>query len=69
MEIAKKIKMALAYLGITEAELARRLGASPQSFNQRMRTGKWSDDDLRKIGEALGAEIILEIQFPDGTTI
>lgn len=69
MNISKKIKMALAYLGISEAELARRVGKSPQSFSQRMKTGKWSDDDLKDISAALGCEIVVEFRFPDGTTI
>ena len=34
--VSKKIKMALAYEGMSEAELARRLGFSPAAFNQRM---------------------------------
>ena len=69
MDTSKKIKLALAYLGISEAELARRVGATPQAFNQRMNTGKWSDDDLNKIAGALGCEIAVEFRFPDGTTL
>ena len=69
MNISKKIKMALAYLGISEAELARRVGKSPQAFSQRMKTGKWSDDDLKDISTALGCEIVVEFRFPDGTSI
>ena len=42
MTISQKIKMALAYKGMSEAELARAVGSSPQAFNQRMKTGKFS---------------------------
>ncbi len=69
MNTSKKIKMALTFAEITEAELARRIGTSPQAFNQRMKTGKWSDADLDKIAEALGCEVVVEFRFPDGTTI
>lgn len=69
MNTSKKIKMALAYLGISEAELARRIGKSPQAFSQRMKTGKWSEDDLKDIADALGCEIFVELRFPDGTII
>lgn len=69
MNTSKKIKMALAYLGISEAELARRIGKSPQAFSQRMKTGKWSEDDLKDIADALGCEIVVELRFPDGTII
>ena len=41
MTISQKIKMALAYKGMSEAELARSVGSSPQAFNQRMKTGNF----------------------------
>ena len=69
MNISKKIKMALAFLEISEAELARRINTSPQAFSQRMKTGKWSDKDLKDISTALGCEIVVEFRFPNGTTI
>lgn len=69
MTITKKLKMAIAYAGISEAELARRIGTTPAAFNQRMKTGKFSDEDLDKIGKALGAAITMTIEFSDGTKI
>ena len=55
MTISKKIKMALAYKGMSEAELARAVGSSPSAFNQRMKTGKFSSEEMEKIADALGA--------------
>ena len=55
MTISQKIKMALAYKGMSEAELARAVGSSPSAFNQRMKTGKFSSEDMEKIADALGA--------------
>lgn len=69
MDITTKIKLAETYAKISEAELARRLGTTSQAFGQRMRTGKWSDDDLNRIAAALGCEIVVEFRFPDGTVI
>ena len=40
-----------------------------QAFGQRMKTGKWSDDDLNRIAAALGCEIVVEFRFPDGMII
>ena len=37
MTISQKIKMALAYKSMSEAELARSIGTSPSAFNQRMK--------------------------------
>ena len=69
MTVPQKIKMALAYKGITESELARTLNTSPQALNQRMKTGKFSSDDLEKIADALEAEFFFGFEFKDGTKI
>ena len=69
MTIQQKIKMALAYKGISEADLAREIGTSPSAFNQRMKTGKFSSEDLEKIAEAMGAEYFFGFRFEDGTQV
>lgn len=69
MDIPTKIKLCESYSKISEAELARRLGKTPQAFGQRMKTGKFSSDDLEKIAQALGSEIKVSFIFPDGTEI
>ena len=69
MTISQKIKMALAYKGISEAELARTIGTSPSAFNQRMKTGKFSSEDLESIAAALQATFFFGFEFEDGTKI
>lgn len=69
MDIPTKIKMAEIYAQISESELSRRIGTTPQAFNQRMRTGKFSSSDLKKIADALGAEFRCCFKFPDGQEI
>lgn len=69
MDIPTKIKMAEVYAKISETELSRKMGTSPQAFNQRMKTGKFSSVELVKIAEALGAEFECKFRFPDGTEI
>ena len=66
MTISQKIKMALAYKGMSEAELARSIGTSPSAFNQRMKTGKFSSDEISKIAEALNAKYFFGFEFEDG---
>ena len=69
MNLQQKIKMALAYTGISEAELARKMGTSPSAFNQRMKTGRFSTEDTEKIAEAIGAKYFFGFEFEDGTKI
>ena len=63
MTISQKIKMALAYKGMSEAELARAVGSSPSAFNQRMKTGKFSSEEMEKIADALGATYYYGFEF------
>jgi uncharacterized protein (DUF2336 family) len=63
------IEMALAYKGMSNAELARRLDWSPQLLNKRMNTGKFSLEEWATIGKAIGAEAKVVFQFPDGKEI
>lgn len=69
MTIEQKIKMALAYKGISQAELARTLGTTPQNFNIKLKRNTLTNEDLNKIAEALGCTWRAEFVFEDGTTI
>ena len=63
------IEMAAAYCGITNSELARRLGWSPQLLNKRLNTGKLTVEEWEKIGKALGADAKIRFAFPDGKDV
>ena len=69
MTNTQKIKLALAYKNMSESELARQLGTSPQAFSQRMKTEKFSSDELSKIADIIGAKYISGFEFADGTVI
>ena len=69
MTYAQKIRMALAYKKISEAELSRLIGTSPQAFNQRMKTDKFSAEDMQTIAAAIGATFDFYITFSDGTKV
>ncbi|MBQ2786045.1 MAG: winged helix-turn-helix domain-containing protein [Oscillospiraceae bacterium] len=51
------IEMAVAYCGITNSELARRLDWSPQLLNKRLNTGKLTVEEWETIGKALGGSV------------
>lgn len=69
MNITKKIKAIIAYAGISEAELARRLGTSPAAFNNRMKRAKFSIEDLENIANALDCDFKCSFVFKDKTEI
>jgi len=69
MTVSQKIKMALAYKGMSEAELARTVGSSPSAFNQRMKTGKFSSEEMEKIADALGATYYYGFEFEGNVRI
>ena len=54
MTVTEQIKVLCVRCNVSEAELARRLGKSPQSFNSKMRRGTFSVDEMDKIADALG---------------
>lgn len=57
------IEMAVAYCGITNSELARRLDWSPQLLNKRLNTGKLTVEEWEKIGNALGGTVKIRFEF------
>lgn len=54
---------------VKEAELARRMDTTPQAFNQRMKTGKFKYEELEQMAQAMGAELVVNFRFPDGTEV
>lgn len=69
MTLEQKISMALAYKRISQAALARMLGQTPSNFNQKMKRGTFSVEELEKIGEVLGAKYFFGFEFEDGTKV
>lgn len=69
MDISTKIKLALTYAKISEVELARRIGTSSQALGQRLKTGKFTSQEIEKIAAVIGAEYIYIFKFADGTEI
>ena len=51
---------------ISEAELARRTGQTPQNMNNKYKRNTFKISELEKVAEALGAE--LKLQFIDTST-
>lgn len=56
MTISEQIKVLCVRCKVSEAELARRLGKSPQSFNAKLKRGTMTIEELEKIASVLGVE-------------
>ena len=69
MSLEQKISMALAYKQTSQAALARMVGQTPSNFNQKMKRGTFTVEELEKIGEALGAKYFFGFEFEDGTRV
>ncbi len=58
MALAEKIRILLVKRdNISEAELARRMGVSPQNLHNKMKRDNFTESDLAQIAEALDCEL------------
>ncbi len=63
------IEMAVAYRHISKAELARRMGWSPQLLSKRLKTARFTIEEWEALAKALGGEFRFGIAFDDGEKI
>ncbi len=69
MTMEQKISMALAYKGMSQAALARAMETTPSNFNQKLKRGTFTVEEMEKIAAALGAEYFFGFKFEDGTQV
>jgi len=69
MSITEQIKILCVRCGISEAELARRLGKSPQSLNSKMKRETFTISDLEEIASALDVTFIRRFILADGEKV
>ena len=69
IDTKQKIETACKIAGITVTELGARMGMSQQNISKRLKTGKFTKDELEQMASIMGAKFILRFEFPDGTKI
>lgn len=69
MTISEQIKVLCVRCNVSEAELARRLGKSPQSFNSKMKRESFTIDDLEEIADALGVKFTRKFILTNGEEV
>ncbi len=66
MAMAEKIRIMLVKRGnISEAELARKLGISPQNLNNKMKRDNFTEKDLREIAAVLNCDYEASFRMKD----
>ena len=65
MTIEQKINMALAYKGMSQAELARKIGTTPSNLNRRVKRNTLTKEEMEKIARALGGYWRAEFVFDE----
>ena len=66
MAMVEKIRILLVKRGnISEAELARRMGVSPQNLNNKMKRDNFTERDLCEIAAALDCELSINFKMKD----
>lgn len=69
MTMEQKICMALAYKGMSQAALARAMETTPSNFNQKLKRGTFTVEELEKIAVILDAKYYFGFEFSDGTKV
>lgn len=67
--ISEQIKVLCIRSNISVAELARRLGKSPQSFNSKLKRESFTVKDLEEIAIVTGTEFKRNYILPNGEEI
>lgn len=62
LKISEQVKIYCERLGVSYTELGNRLGISPQAVSQKIKKGAFRVDDLQKIADALGLDLIVELR-------
>lgn len=69
MTLAEQIKVLCAYSNLSQAELARRFGTSPQNFNKKLKQEKFYAADLKRIAQLTDSEFNFSFTLKNGHTI
>ena len=69
MTLSEKIKVLCVRCNISQSELARRIGTSPQNLNQKIKKGRLTLEEFEKIAQATETDSRYFFVLPSGETI
>lgn len=69
LSVGEKIKIIMKRRGMTLTELAAATGQTRQNLSNKMSRDNFTEGDIQALAKALGCELSIEFQLPDGTII
>ena len=69
MTISEQIRVLCVRTNISVAELARRMGMSPQNLNAKLKRGTFTVSDLNQMAEAAGTTFERKFILDDGEKV
>lgn len=69
MTISEQIKVLCVRSNISVAELARRMGTTPQNFNSKLKRESFTISDLEYLAETIGCSFERHFILPDGDRV
>lgn len=69
MTISEQIKVLCVRQNISQAELARRLGTTPQNFNAKIKRGSFTVEEIEAIAKAAGVTFSRSFVLENGDVV
>lgn len=69
MTVSEQIKILCVRSNISVAELARRMGTSPQNFSSKMKRESFTVGDLDSLAHTMGCTFERHFILPDGDKV
>ena len=69
MTIQQKVKAACDVAGMSLTELGAKMGMSQSSISKRLKTGKFTQEELETIAKIIGCEYVSFFKFNNGVKI
>lgn len=69
MTISEQIKVLCVRCNISNAELARRIGVSPQNLSAKLKRASFSIGDIELIADVLNVKFERKFVFPNGEEV
>ena len=69
LNLEVKVKSVLAYAKMTQTEVAKQMGMSRGNFNKKLKRETFTEEELNRIAEIVGATYHCYFEFPDGTQV